>query len=89
MADYLNLAGRFHSTASDNVALESQEILDNALNKKQNVINTKVYNTAASIGYTECSTPGETAAKVVLAQRIQGSFSAVCFMLCGRLRNFQ
>ena len=40
MADYLNLAGRFHSTASDNVALESQEILDNALNKKQNVINT-------------------------------------------------
>lgn len=66
MADYLNLAGRFHSTASDNVALESQEILDNTLNKKQNVINTKVYNTAASIGYTECSTPGETAAKVVL-----------------------
>lgn len=66
MADYLNLAGRFHSTASDNVALESQEILDNALNKKQNVINTKVYNTAASIGYTECSTPGGTAAKEVL-----------------------
>ena len=65
MADYLNLAGRFHSTASDNVALESQEILDNALNKKQNVINTKVYNVEASIGYTTCDTAAATAAKTV------------------------
>ena len=69
MADYLNLAGRFHSTASDNVALESQEILDNALNKKQNVINTKVYNVEASIGYTTCDTEAATAAKTVTMDR--------------------
>ena len=42
MADYLNIAGRVRTTASDGVAMEAQEVKDLNLNKSQQEINADV-----------------------------------------------
>lgn len=42
MADYLNIAGRIRTTASDGVAMEAQEVKDLNLNKSQQEINADV-----------------------------------------------
>ena len=44
MADYLNIAGRIRTTASDGVAMEAQEVKDLNLNKSQQEINSDVQN---------------------------------------------
>ena len=42
MADYLNIAGRVRTTASDGVAMEAQEVKDLNLNKSQQEVNADV-----------------------------------------------
>lgn len=42
MADYLNIAGRIRTTASDGVAMEAQEVKDITINKSQQEINSDV-----------------------------------------------
>ena len=42
MSDYLNIAGRVRTTASDGVAMEAQEVKDLNLNKSQQEINADV-----------------------------------------------
>lgn len=44
MADYLNIAGRVRTTASDGVAMEAQEVKDLNLNKSQQEVNSDVQN---------------------------------------------
>ena len=42
MATDINIAGRLHSMATGNVVAGADEILDDAIGKKQSVINQKV-----------------------------------------------